>query len=454
MDAHKIRFLGVCALAAAATLSSSAPALASPDFPTSSCLWVGPWEINERPELNYAFPDTGAVYWSSEIDIPAGARLDLFASYPHGRYTSLTAYATAAGSPIDTVRDVDIVPDPGSANPFLPGARRTEFNRDYTVSVVNETAPSVRAPNTLYAAVAGQGRQALLYRIYVPDKSRDLTGGVGLPEAALTLADGSVLVGDAACGALNASSQPLPPRTLPLAQYLAFRDQAGKPPTFPAENPPVFRRVFSGNHVISCLYGVPLPGSPTPCGGTPVVSQNQYGNRDNAVLYAQTNRGFGSVLVLRGKMPTTPKTLRRNPVMEGDTDLRYWSICQIESFATTGTAECLHDEQIPLDEDGFYTIVASRPEDRPRNAVERCGVAWLPLSETGDGVPAPNNHPDDFLLVIRNLLPSPAFPNAIQGVAFPNTEASILGDYLPTGEYTSREAFEDIGCDPSSPMRP
>jgi hypothetical protein len=456
MTRRIIRFLAASALAAAATVSTPLPTRAAPEdaFPTSTCLWTGPYQIDERPDLNIAFPDTGAVYWSADVAIPAGARLDLAGRYAHGRYVSFNSYSAATGAPTDAIRDVDIAPDPGSDNPFLPGARRTVNRRDYTVSILNALPPVARAANTLYAAVPGQARQALIYRVYVPDKNRDLTGGVGLPVPVLTLADGTVISGDAACAALTSGAQPLGALKLPLAQYLAFRDQPGKPPTFPAENPPVFRRAFNINHVLSCLYGIPLPGSPIPCGGTPVLNVGQYANLDNAYLYAQTNRGFGEVLVLRGRAPTTPPTWQRNPKMEGGTQLRYWSICQNESFATTRVADCLYDEQIPLDEDGFYTVVTSRPEDRPRNAVERCGVAWLPVPENGDGVGAPNNHPDDGLLIIRNMLPPASFPNAIQNVAFPNTEASVMGDYLLEGEYTSRDAFEALGCDPSSRMRP
>ena len=56
----------------------------------------------------------------------------------------------------------------------------------------------------------GQARQGIVYRVYVPDKGRDLTGGVGLPEAELQLADGTVLSGADACAALQVTDTLLP----------------------------------------------------------------------------------------------------------------------------------------------------------------------------------------------------------------------------------------------------
>ena len=46
--------------------------------------------------------------------------------------------------------------------------------------------------------------------------------------------------------------------------------------------------------------------------------------------------------------------------------------------------------QVPLDEHGYCTIVMSREEDRPANATEENGVAWMewsPRGETGSITP-------------------------------------------------------------------
>jgi hypothetical protein len=126
----------------------------------------------------------------------------------------------------------------------------------------------------------------------------------------------------------------------------------------------------------------------------------------------------------------------------GSGQMRYWSLCQNESIATTRGAGCLFDEQVPLDEDRWYTIVTSRREDRPDNARKSCGVGFIPWSKNGDG----EGHLDDGLLLLRNMLPSSGFHRAVQNTAVPGDEEQVMGDYLPQTEYTSTDEFENRGC--------
>ena len=184
--------VAVLALAAAAAPAQAKQAPALP----SSCFWVGPY-VKQNPGFNVAFPDTGAGYWSTDMKMPEGSKLVIRGRYTHARYQSLIAYNIATTTATDGVNDVQTRPDAGSRNPFLPGAFRAgQRHRSYTLTLRNELPPSdpaLREPNTLYVGVTGQARQGIVYRVYVPDRGRDLTGGVGLPEAELHLADGSVL---------------------------------------------------------------------------------------------------------------------------------------------------------------------------------------------------------------------------------------------------------------------
>ncbi len=126
----------------------------------------------------------------------------------------------------------------------------------------------------------------------------------------------------------------------------------------------------------------------------------------------------------------------------GSDEVRYWSLCKNESFATTRVVACLYDEQVPVDSKGFYTIVVSLPRDRPANAAPRCGVAWLDWGTTGDGV----DRPTAGSLLMRHLLPAPSFKHAFQNVMTPGTEEQVLGPYLPRGTYMSQQQFEAKGC--------
>lgn len=408
-----------------------------PEHPVSTCFWSVP--VNPEladPQLNYAFPDTAAVYWAAQFTIPEDAELVIRGQYAHARYQSLNSYNAGTAMPTAVLNDISTAPDAGSQNTYLPGADRlNEDGRSYTVSVLDETPPAEPRHNTLYAGVPGQDRISLLYRIYLPDNGRDLTGGVGLPDPELHLADGQVLRGEALCSAVDADNAILKPTPLPLDTYKALRDQPGKPATFPADQTPVWRAYYSAEFTLGCTYLGKCDGTPQRVGG-------QYSNIDNSYVTAEVNRGFGDVLVLRGELPRTPKTTTGTQHMNGNVDMRFWSMCNNESLATTKVIACLYDEQVTTDAAGRYTIVASLPEDRPANATKECGVSWLPLSPTGDGA----GHPDDSLLIMRNMLPSKDFSHAAHDTETPGDEKAVMGQYLPEGQYTAKSAFEASGC--------
>lgn len=404
---------------------------------TSTCFWFGPTFSATNQDLNYAFPDTGALYWAAQFAIPEGAQLTLKGNYAHARYQSLNSYNVTTNAPTAALNDVSTTPDKGSRNPYLPnGNRDGEGGRSYTAIVSNSMPPSTNvSPNTLYAGVPGQDRTTLVYRLYLPDGGRDITGGVGLPEPELRLADGEVLNGEPLCSALDAATTTPPVDTLPMDKYLSLRDQPGKPATFPAAEQPVWRTYYNTQFSLACTY----LGK---CDGTPARTGGQYSNIDNNYVNTNVNRGFGQILTLSGVLPTTPRTLSGAHRTDANVDLRYWSLCSNESIATTRVVGCLHDEQVPIDSSHRYRIVASLPQDRPVNATAACGVAWLPLSEAGDGA----GHTDDGYLILRNMLPGNEFEHAVQNTATPGDEKAVMGQYLPEGRYSSKSEFEATGC--------
>lgn len=428
--------LVLCGLAAMPSVGAGRPEGPMP----STCFWYGPY-VKENPELNIGFPDTGAVYWSSRMSLPEGARVVLRGAFAHARYQSLSAYR-ADGSALDGLRDTSIVPDEGSRNPFLPDNRSTGRNgRLFTVEVVDKAVPATgRRQNTLYAASGTSGRQILFLRIYVPDEGRDLTGGVGLPIPELHLADGTVLQGEAVCSALGINHSVVPIPFLTPAQYGALRDKQGAPSGFPARNPPEFLAFYNPQLRSRCLFSL-NPKSDCYPTTRPERAGGMYPNLDSSYMTLYASRRFGEVLVLRGKLPTTPLTYRRNSGGQR-TQLRYWSICQTESLATTATEGCLYDEQIPLDGDRNYVIVTSLLGDRPANASTACGVGYLPWPPDGDGA----GHRDDSYIFVRNMLPADDFRHAIQNTRIPGDEAEVLGPYLPRAEYMSTRDFEALGC--------
>ena len=401
------------------------------------CFWQG-----GNRTVNIAYPDLGARYWTSSFPLPPGAELVLKGRFPHARYMSFNVY-DAAAQPTDGLADVDIAPDDGSSNPFLPGAQRDVAERHYTVRVVSGARPEKREPNTIYLNAAGQPSPAgvIMYRVYVPDTGRDVSGATGVPEVSMRLPSGQVLDQPATCEARGDS-----PAAQALDSSHASTDGPGADPSNPTSEDPIRWEAFF-NYFQAFSY----PAQATPAGAVrSVLPREKLGgflsNVDNAYTLATASRGIGPVVVLEGRAPVTPRTLDGRPVME-DGQVRYWSLCENE-FASQRVIDCVFDEQVRSDARGRFTVVMSEPSERPANATPECGVNWIAWGVQPDS-----------LLILRHMLPSVSFAQAIQRVSELGTERAVIGEYLPVGRHTTRVEFEARGCAPpparsAAPGRP
>jgi hypothetical protein len=418
----------------------------------STCFWnIG--VVNDG-SINIAYPDADANYWAAGYTAPPGATLRLKGEYPHARFVSISSY-NLLGVPSDALVDYQLTPDRGSRNPFRPGVPRDVKRRSFTLTLLDSSPPSALNPdqrtgeparNALYTKPAGDtsGLHILLWRVYVPDRGRGLTGGVPLPRPELRLANGTIQTGKQLCKTLTSQVKRLPDLSallIPKAQYDSLRYQPGVPPYFPAKRHPAWRVQYNRAYLLALYTG------PTYHPTLTNVSKNGQGgffpNIDNQYARAAINRKLGRVVAFRGRMPTTPRTFGGERIMNQEAQLRYLSFCMNESVLTTRVMDCVYDEQIPLGAHRRYVVVTSRRQDRPRNATARCGVAWLAWSPRGDG----GSDHDFGWMQLRNMLPSPSFHHAIQDTKVPGDERSVMGSYLPTGTYyKNKRAFEKLGC--------
>ncbi len=408
----------------------------------SSCFWGDPISPLAAEGANFNWPDDAAAYWLARYNPPAGSELVLRGEYPHARYMSFNAYE--GGSPVDVITDLEVGPDAGSTNPFVAGNRRDSEERSWVITVLDEASPegdAAEQANTLYAGVES-GPREIVYRVYVPDEGEDLAGGTGLPEPELVLADGSVLEGEELCDAINDPDRELPVLSLSQDEYEArVNTEGADPATNPAFDPAHWEAFFNAPYALTVYYrNTPREAERAEIDTT--LSGGFYSNADNRYVNANISRVFGDIAVLQGRLPTVPETVDGAEEM-GEGQVRFWSLCQNESAVTTVVVDCLYDEEVPVDDDGMYTIVVSRPEDRPDNATDECGVGWLDWGEQGDGV----GRPQHGLLIMRNMLPDPSFDEAIQNVAEPGVEAEVMGDYLPAVSYSTVADFEARGCE-------
>jgi hypothetical protein len=369
----------------------------------------------------------------SALPIPRGGHIEIAGQFPHARYTSLITY-NAQTQAIDGIHDTQIEPDPGSSNPFLPGASRTVTRRSYTVRIVNARIPVAgRAQNTLYTENADGSKSSkdeslaiFILRIYVPDLGDDIDGGVPLPRVSVVTSGGKrTTVADC-------------PDVIPdtgANETLAASGTATPLPSLPVSASLVWRKYTNLATHDAAIYGAgtPIPAAVMPRTDQVVGSGGFWENIDNKYIYAQMYQTLGQVLVLHAKAPTTPHTFAGERQM-GTGQLRYWSVCA-ENPQTTQFFGCAHDEQIPLDRHGYYTIVISTAAARPSNATLACGVAWIPAG--------PLKRTE---LLMRNMLPSPGFKQAIQNVRVGH-EQQDMGAYYPAGRYyASALDFEHTGC--------
>jgi hypothetical protein len=435
-------------LAAHARSGDLSPALArsTDDRYDHDCFWGGPRGSAYVPlqaiQRNDLYPDTGATYFVGQFRLPAGATLDFAGTFPHARYLSYAIQTPLGGGSLgsgDFLRDDAIRPDPGAVNPFVVGAPRDDPKRGYLVHVVGGPVPATRAPNTLYTGNADpDALVTLVLRHYLPDAGRDGTGGAGLPRLTLRLADGATLTGADACAALQATKDGVQ-ATFPVAAWHALVAAAPDPATAPAPQPPRWQRFWN---IPYSVLGAFVPDQAERQARYPATEDGGFAsNPDARYLTSTLSRRFGTVAVIRGRMPRTPAAVARM----GAYDLRYWSLCS-GSAPTSGLAwDCVFDRQVALSRSREYTIVVSTPADRPPNARPACGVTWLDFGQ-GEANPDGTGRTDYALLYLRFMDPAPGFTHAPQSITKPNTEAEVLGPYLPRTTYTSTRAFARRGC--------
>ncbi len=478
--------------------------------------------VNARGEkaYNIAYPDGHAVYWSAYFRRPAGSKLVLHGEYAHARYTSLVAY-NAAGAILDGVNDEMINPDPGSVNPFRSGQSRDATSRSYTVTVAPEKRPaslSVNhfaeepARNTLYAYAPANAEKApsgeyqtelIVLRVYVPDEGQPITGGVPLPEPELTLANGEVLTGQAACDATDSQSHtrkaeglsyrisepsslllnkeiwhalskpqelaeacnvaaqqvstcPLPKNPFVATELIQTPKSIEDPAAYPAKETEEWRGQFTRKYLLQTWTGETAQGAET----NPAKEGGGgfFPNIDNNYERDVLSRTFGKVVVAKGKLPTSPETYENNPTWPNISEYqdRYTSYCMNESPRSTKVMDCLYDQEIPTNSNHEFTMAVSRANERPTNAVRFCGVAWMAWSPEGDGEEAPYTNEEFGVLQMRTMLPSKSFGHAAQNVTKAGTDKAVMGEYLPTVSYEKEPAtFESAqGCSWNNPGVP
>ncbi|MBW2426935.1 MAG: hypothetical protein JRG86_22015 [Deltaproteobacteria bacterium] len=291
------------------------------------------------------------------LEVPRGGRVEFKGEYPYARYFAYhpNDYET---NNFDTLLDRELDPDPGSVNPWRR-PQGAEGGRRYTASLVFDDAPDAPEPNTVYVGrtVSGRWNPAvfLLLRVYAADQGAlpPNSAGVKLPSVTIYDRKGEVVAHYEEC-------DPYPEGYEPPVDQTRF-------PAFPV---PDHRAVFHpGEYNAEDNWGLPV---------------TLLGNRDNLYLVLFHSRMHGEIYAVRARMPRTPGRRRGIPLHAEDVDVRLFTVCDY-NFWNGRAQSCVVDEDIAVDAEGDYTLVASDEAHRPANATREEGVTWLRTGEFLDG---------------------------------------------------------------------
>lgn len=402
----------------ASLAQEATPAPSAADVPTllrrasqgDVCSWPVTVAVND---LNIFYPEGTSAYFVTPYMLAPGQSLVVEGRYPFARFSSLvTYYGTAAGGQglevLGWMPDISIAPDPGSVNPNMGEASDDSAARRWTVRVTGtvplDATPAPLEQNVLPAHPEGvEGVVGvLIQRVYLPDDRADQAGGVGKPALSFETADGER-------------------RALPSCTE---EETAG------------WHQFFNGR-IQAILEVTPPPPLPASVDARPEFTRTIFEglapNPDAAYLTAPVAWEPGRVVVIRGTAP------RSGP--GEDVDVRYWSFCTGSNVEPYPAASCIPDVDVPVADDGTYTLVVSQPEDRPANATAENGVAWLAGAD-----PA---YPD--LIGLRHVLPADAFYDQSGWAVGPDLTAAeaaaIMGPYYPQATYCDVATFEQGGAD-------
>ncbi|MFD6389520.1 hypothetical protein [Nocardia sp. NPDC060259] len=384
----------------------AAPASADqPDSPL--CAWRF---MSNSTMLNVAFPDANSTYWLMPYALGPGDSIELSGSYPAARYFSLNTYGTDLDT-VDTLRDNQIVADPGSANPYIDAAAASlpASQQRWHARLVN--GPADHSRNELQAVASGQSTPIgfAIVRVYVPDDPASLTGGVALPEVKLSVAGAEV------------PSQPC-------AQPFNPADYTG-----PVAD--VAKDAF--DRAIAAAASGAFPGNrPEATFGNPASTAGLFPNGDNKYIGTRISYQPGRLLVVRGKAPIFPDTRAGQSPTDPSQQVRYWSMCQNDLLSPYPVVACAADFQTALDESGYYTYVVAAPADLPANLDP--DVTVIPWGSTDV----------DKVLFLRNMTPSAEFyPYSVQASQDSGSDpATTMGPYYPKAAYCSAETLAAGGA--------
>jgi hypothetical protein len=366
--------------------------------------------------------DFNANYYVFPYEVDTDIEIVIKGQFPYARYMSFTL-AGQIDTVIATAPDRVLIPDPGSTNPFLPGADWNADNRNYTVKIRFNAPPQgsehfvpEAGNNTFYAGTLKDGspnKVGLIgYRIYVPSIGYDKLGGVGLPKITYCAAEKD-------CSNTNLAVT-VNKTTLP-------------------ENPLNPANVFNNETSFKRCDDMVEQNCDLTWSRIGVIATRILQPDLNTVytVSCQIKRDPGKLLFIRWKAPTFPDTYHNMGIL-GNEDMRYWSMSIITRVGLLGLYT-IGDFQTVIDKKGYVNLVISFGAPRPSRVTTENGFTWVDSSNL-PLVP--------LTLFYRNNQVSQGFPYTAKSI--PEGQVvppEVMGEYYPCGKYVNTLYFNSCCYD-------
>lgn len=281
--------------------------------------------------------------------------MELRGQYPRARYFAYHPNDIDLNN-LPTLSDRDLDPDLGSVNPFRSDAKAGAKNY-YTAKLVFGPPPAEPEPNTRYVGVRKDGKSLNPYvinmlRLYGSDIGDGAnSGGVPLPAVTIYNAKGDVVQHFEECdlyakgGANIRTALKFP--ALPIADHRARQE-------------PVWST--------SSNFEAP---------------SDTMANADAQYLSTYYSERFGDIFVVRGKYLSAPNTRAGESPGAAGYDVRFYSLCTYNIWAGHAV-DCLLENEMAVDPEGYYTLVVAREEHRPSNLKEE-HATWIDWGGFLDG---------------------------------------------------------------------
>jgi hypothetical protein len=336
--------------------------------------------------------------------VEPGGKAVIHGQYPNARYFAFHPNDMDLNN-LKTLRDEELKPDEGSTNPFQGIASGHQKNY-YTATLEFSPPQTEPAPNTSYVGLRKDGVTKnrfvmnLLRMYHVDAGDGPGSGDVPLPALSIYDANGALVKHFEECNLFT----PDVPEFTTEQIFPAFPVIDHRP-----RNPPQW--------TTSSNFDAP---------------SDTLANADVQYLATHYSSRFGNIFVVRGKYLTAPDTRNGESPASPDKQVRLYNICTY-NFWNGGANQCLLENQLQRDEDGYYTLVVSNEKNRPNN-LQAQAATWMNWGPYLDGQ-----------LQYRYVYRENPIVMAIAAAAEGKSISSELRPYVPVAAACNAKDFERGG---------